>query len=88
MTPRCTHLAGLEPVTPRSQGCEECLEIGDSWFHLRLCLSCGHVGCCDTSKNKHATAHFHASHHPVIKSFQPGEHWMYCYEDDIVIAPA
>jgi uncharacterized UBP type Zn finger protein len=88
MTPRCNHLAGLEPVTPRSHGCEECLQTGDTWVHLRLCLHCGHVGCCDTSKNKHATAHYHSSHHPVIKSFQPGEDWMYCYEDDVVMAPA
>lgn len=88
MAPRCTHLEGLEPVTPNTQGCEECLELGDSWVHLRLCLNCGHVGCCDTSKNKHATAHFHAVHHPVIRSLQPGEHWIYCYEDDLVMAPA
>lgn len=81
----CEHLrnanVNVEPKTPN--GCEECLKIGDTWFHLRLCLTCGHVGCCDQSKNKHATKHFHKTKHPVIKSFQPGESWKYCYIDDL-----
>jgi uncharacterized UBP type Zn finger protein len=89
MTSTCAHLADLEAVTPHTpQGCEECLQSGSSWVHLRLCLNCGHVGCCDSSPNKHATAHFHSTHHPVIQSFQPGEDWMYCYEDDLVMSPA
>jgi uncharacterized UBP type Zn finger protein len=88
MTSTCTHLEDLEEVTPHTQGCEECLQSGSSWVHLRLCLSCGHVGCCDSSPNKHATAHFHGTNHPVIQSFQPGEDWMYCYEDDLVMNPA
>jgi len=57
--------------------------MGDDWVHLRLCMTCGHVGCCDNSKNKHATKHFHATQHPVIRSFEPGEAWMFCYVDDL-----
>jgi hypothetical protein len=71
------HLAHHTPNTPN--GCEECLAMGDTWVHLRLCDACGHVGCCDSSKNKHATKHFHAVKHPVISSFEPGEHWKWCY---------
>ena len=88
MASSCTHLNEIGAVTPHTQGCEECLKTGDAWVHLRLCLSCGHVGCCDSSPNRHATAHFHSSHHPVVQSFQPDEDWMYCYEDDIVMTPA
>lgn len=82
----CAHIAQLQPVEPRTpEGCEECLAAGDDWVHLRLCLSCGHVGCCNDSKNKHATKHFIAAHHPVIRSFEPGETWMFCYVDDLFI---
>lgn len=82
----CTHIAQLHPVEPRTpEGCEECLATGDSWVHLRLCMTCGHVGCCNDSNNKHATKHFIASHHPVIRSFEPGETWMFCYVDDLFI---
>jgi uncharacterized UBP type Zn finger protein len=88
MTSTCAHLLDLEEVTPHTQGCEECLQSGSQWIHLRLCLNCGHVGCCDSSPNKHATAHHHSTNHPVIQSFQPGEDWMYCYEDDLVMTPA
>jgi uncharacterized UBP type Zn finger protein len=77
----CTHLEQATDARPKTTGCEECLNMGDSWVHLRLCETCGHVGCCDSSKNKHATAHFHATNHPVIKSFEPGESWRYCYKD-------
>jgi uncharacterized UBP type Zn finger protein len=84
----CTHLSHIEEVGPRTDGCEECLQSGDTWVHLRLCLTCGHVGCCDSSKNKHATAHFRTSHHPVVRSAQPAEDWMYCYEDDLLMTPA
>ncbi len=81
----CEHLAAAanehpDPATP--QGCEECLRIGQRWVHLRLCLTCGHVGCCDSSIGKHATAHFHRTHHPVVRSFQPGEAWLWCYVDE------
>lgn len=78
----CKHVQGLADVKPSGNGCVECLKTGDSWVHLRLCETCGHVGCCDESKNKHATKHYHATGHPVIKSFEPGEDWGYCYADD------
>jgi uncharacterized UBP type Zn finger protein len=73
----------------RTTGCERCLEIGESWVELRKCLVCGHVGCCDSSKNKHATKHFRASGHPVMESFRSSERWAWCYVDEIYIeAPA
>jgi len=81
----CVHLDSIHDVVPKSSGCEECLKAGDSWVHLRLCLTCGHVGCCDSSKNKHSTKHFHATKHPIIQSFQPGESWRWCFIDEIVI---
>jgi uncharacterized UBP type Zn finger protein len=78
----CAHAAGISDPAPRTpDGCEECLLIGDEWVHLRLCEECGHVGCCDDSKNKHATKHFHSTRHPVIRSFQPGERWKWCFVD-------
>ena len=76
---------GREPVHPGSKGCKECLESGDEWVHLRLCMTCGHVGCCDSSPNKHATKHFHRTKHPTIKSYEPGEEWAYCYVDDLMV---
>jgi uncharacterized UBP type Zn finger protein len=82
-TPQCTHLDQIKEVTPSANGCEDCLKTGDTWVHLRLCLSCGHVGCCDSSKNKHATKHFHATHHPIIASFEHGENWGWCYVDQV-----
>jgi uncharacterized UBP type Zn finger protein len=76
----CTHLKqvnqNIKAKTPN--GCEECLKMGSAWVHLRLCLTCGHVGCCDSSPNKHATKHFKAARHPIIRSFQPGEDWKWC----------
>lgn len=83
-TAACTHIehAG-NPKARTPQGCEECLKSGDEWVHLRLCTDCGHVGCCDSSKNRHATKHFHATQHPVIQSFQPGESWRWCYLDEV-----
>jgi uncharacterized UBP type Zn finger protein len=81
----CTHLDLIETVTPSDPaGCHECLQMGDTWVHLRVCQECGHVGCCDQSKNKHATAHFHSTQHPIIRSFEPGEDWYYCYLDDLM----
>lgn len=85
MTTSCTHLNLIHEVTPSANGCEECLAIGDRWVHLRLCQVCGHVGCCDSSKNKHATKHFHASGHPIVKSFEPGEDWGWCYIDNTYV---
>lgn len=82
----CPHIEQLksplpEPRTP--DGCEECLKTKSWWVHLRLCETCGHVGCCDNSPNRHATKHFHETQHPVIKSFEPGEEWAYCYPDNL-----
>jgi uncharacterized UBP type Zn finger protein len=77
----CEHVALIQPVEPSAEGCEECLKMGDTWVHLRMCLVCGHVGCCDNSKNKHATKHFKETGHPIIRSFEPGENWRYCYVD-------
>ena len=83
---RCEHEVGLEPVPPGTpEGCEECLRAGKSWVHLRLCLTCGHVGCCDNSPNRHATRHYHETKHPVARSFEPGETWGYCYVDRIFV---
>src|SRR5215208_3040491 len=80
----CSHMEQVNLQTAaKTKGCEECEKIGDDWVHLRLCLSCGHVGCCDSSKNKHGTKHFRATRHPVIKSFEPGENWKWCYVDEI-----
>jgi uncharacterized UBP type Zn finger protein len=82
----CPHLASIHPIPPRTpNGCEECLEIGSSWLHLRLCLHCGHVGCCDSSPLKHATRHFHQRGHPVIASFEPGERWAWCYVEQTIL---
>jgi uncharacterized UBP type Zn finger protein len=78
----CTHLASDDDAPATSEGCAECLASGDSWVHLRRCLHCGHVGCCDSSKNKHATKHFRTTHHPVVQSFEPGEDWKWCYVDE------
>ena len=78
----CKHLKLVqEDVKPSADGCEDCLKIGDSWVHLRLCLICGHVGCCDSSKNKHSTKHFHSTEHPIVQSFEPNEDWKWCFVD-------
>ncbi|MFL5264420.1 MAG: UBP-type zinc finger domain-containing protein [Anaeromyxobacteraceae bacterium] len=83
----CAHLDALsrkraKPLHPGTLGCKECLESGDAWVHLRLCMTCGHVGCCDDSPNRHATGHFHETKHPTIKSFEPGEDWAWCFADE------
>jgi uncharacterized UBP type Zn finger protein len=89
MPMECTHLDQVRAVEPRTpQGCEECLKSGGWWVHLRLCLVCGHVGCCDDSPNKHATRHFHETSHPIIRSFEPGEDWGWCYVDEVMMEPA
>jgi uncharacterized UBP type Zn finger protein len=83
----CSHLDQIQDVHPGSNGCEECLKTGDTWVKLRMCLICGHVGCCDNSKNKHATKHFHDTGHPLMASFEPGENWAWCYVDEAVVQP-
>jgi uncharacterized UBP type Zn finger protein len=85
MATACTHLDQIRAVKPSANGCEDCLTIGDSWVQLRMCLVCGHVGCCDSSKNKHATAHFHATSHPVIEAFKASQDWRWCYVDETYI---
>ncbi len=86
----CKHFDNLPSVPAAAasyrKGCEDCVKTGDSWVHLRECLLCGHVGCCDSSKNKHATKHFHASKHAVMRSVEPGEHWAWCYVDEVMAA--
>jgi uncharacterized UBP type Zn finger protein len=83
MPEQCTHLDQIKVRTTSTHVCEECVKMGDTWVHLRLCLICGHVGCCDSSKNKHATKHFHKTKHPLIRSIEPGETWMWCYIDEV-----
>ncbi len=81
----CTHLGSIEltRLPDAVDGCEDCLREGSVWLHLRICLECGKVGCCDDSPNRHATAHAHESGHPLIRSLEPGEDWSWCYVDDI-----
>jgi uncharacterized UBP type Zn finger protein len=87
MAKRCTHTDQVRPVEPEAQDvCPECVALGDTWVHLRWCRTCGHVGCCDSSKNKHATKHFHKTGHPIIQSLEPGEDWNWCYVDQAVVA--
>jgi hypothetical protein len=86
--PSCAHLSTIgHHVKPHTHGCEECLAMGDSWVHLRLCMQCGHVGCCDDSKNRHATKHFHATSHPIVRSLEPGERWGWCFVDEVGFDP-
>jgi hypothetical protein len=84
----CAHLDDTTPVPPAAtpDGCEECLASGGRWVHLRQCTACGHVGCCDSSPSTHATAHFHATQHPVVRSYEPGETWRWCYVDQATAA--
>ena len=84
----CGHVTNEMPrhVTRPTPGCVDCLAIGGRWVHLRICLTCGHVGCCDDSPNRHATKHYHATQHPVITSGEPGETWAYCYPEDLFLS--
>lgn len=84
MAEDCVHIPDeLGTVQPQAEGCQECLAMGSSWVHLRACVECGHVGCCDASPHHHADAHFRSNRdHPLIRSFEPGEAWWYCFEDD------
>jgi len=81
----CTHLDEItvEELPGSVDGCEDCLQMGGKWLHLRICLDCGHVGCCDDSPNRHASAHAHSASHPVIRSLEPGEDWSWCYVDKV-----
>ena len=82
---QCAHTNQIRDVQPKTKGCEECLKMGDSWLHLRLCMICGHVGCCDSSKNKHATKHFRRTKHPLVRSIEPDEDWVWCYVDELAL---
>ena len=80
---KCSHVGQVnDNIKGNTKGCEECEKIGSDWVHLRLCLSCGHVGCCDSSVNKQCTKHFHNTGHPIIKSYERGENWKWCYKDN------
>jgi uncharacterized UBP type Zn finger protein len=83
--PTCTHLDTIEIIDAPDPvaGCEDCLKMGGHWVHLRMCTSCGKIGCCDSSPNRHATAHFHEAAHPVMRSVEPGETWFWCYVDEL-----
>jgi hypothetical protein len=81
----CTHLDAVDPeAAPKAPGCEECLATGGQWVHLRVCMHCGHVGCCDQSPGRHGTGHFKETGHPIIQSFEPGEDWWWCFVDEVV----
>ena len=86
MAIRCAHLDQVRVATPSLDGCKQCLEIGDTWIHLHMCTECGHVGCCDNSKNGHATKHYRATGHPISRSLERGATWLYCYPDEVFIA--
>jgi hypothetical protein len=82
----CAHLDQIQAVEPHTEkGCEDCLRIGSAWIHLRLCLTCGHVGCCDSSPNRHARAHAYEEDHAIVQSFQPGEDWRWCFFDEVYV---
>jgi uncharacterized UBP type Zn finger protein len=83
----CSHLDQIQDVSPSADGCEDCLRIGSWWVHLRMCMTCGHVGCCDSSPNRHATAHAGAEGHPIVRSLEPGENWFWCYLDEVAWEP-
>ncbi len=85
METTCTHVEAIRDVTPDAAGCADCLAMGGRWVHLRMCLTCGHVACCDSSPNRHATAHHHASGHPIVRSVEPGESWRWCYVDEALV---
>ena len=79
----CEHIESIDlEVRPSADGCEDCLRTGGDWVHLRVCQQCGHVGCCDSSPNRHATAHHRHTDLPIIRYFEPGEEWFWCYLDE------
>ena len=83
MTDTCTHLDQVAEVQPSGLGCAECLATGGRWVHLRMCMTCGRVGCCDSSPSRHASAHFREAGHPIVQSYEPGEDWWWCYVDEL-----
>ncbi len=85
MAARCEHLDQIQVVATDERVCPECVRLGDSWVHLRLCLTCGQVGCCDSSKNRHASHHAADSGHPIVGSLERGEAWQWCYVDQVVV---
>jgi uncharacterized UBP type Zn finger protein len=85
MEKHCTHLNEIKDVQPRSDGCEDCLKVGDTWMQLRMCMSCGYVGCCNSSKNKHASKHYLATNHPVMKSLSLEDAFTWCYVDEVYL---
>ena len=85
MADECEHVSDIRAVTPSARGCEECLKDGSPWVHLRLCRACGHVGCCDSSPNRHATKHFRKTGHPIIEGYDPPEGWGWCFVDEVTL---
>jgi len=85
MASACNHRDMIRDVAPNTEGCEECLATGDQWVHLRMCRTCGHVGCCDSSPGKHARKHAHKEAHPIVRSIEPGEDWSWCFVDETVV---
>jgi len=81
----CSHVDQVRKVEPSAKGCEDCLKMGGQWVHLRMCLVCGHVGCCDSSPSRHATKHFQATGHPIMRSIEPGESWAWCFVDEVEV---
>ncbi len=81
----CTHLDQIKVTNTQTHVCEDCIKTGDRWVHLRLCLTCGHVACCDSSPNRHASAHARHSHHALVRSIEPGEAWVWCYVDQEMV---
>jgi uncharacterized UBP type Zn finger protein len=84
MPKKCTHAKQIKVTQTDKDYCEECIKLGDTWVHLRMCLQCGHTGCCDSSKNKHATRHFKETKHPLMRSIEPAETWTWCYVDEMM----
>jgi uncharacterized UBP type Zn finger protein len=84
---RCAHVDQIREVASTSEGCEQCIAMGDTWVHLRTCMTCGQVGCCDSSKNKHAHKHADETAHPIARSKEPGEDWLWCYVDEALVEP-
>ena len=82
---QCTHLNAVRVTETDTHVCEDCLKIGGTWVHLRLCLTCGHVGCCDSSPNRHASKHFQKTKDPLVRSIEPGEDWVWCYVDQAMV---
>jgi len=84
LSEQCTHLDQIKVTATDKDYCEDCIKTGDAWVHLRMCLECGHVACCDASPNRHATKHYHRTRHPLMRSIEPDEHWMWCFVDELV----